>query len=66
MAMAIDRISERELIINGIERNRAVARFVWGGGSWGNINLSILQNFKIEKNCIANFSKCFANSLLMF
>ena len=58
---------ERELC----NASRAVARFllVGGGASWGNINLSIkicLQNFKIEKNCIGNFSKCFANSLINF
>ena len=37
--------------------SRVVARMFFGG-SWGNMNLSIktlLQNFKIEKNCIANF-----------
>ena len=37
---------------------RAVARILWGGGSWANINLAIktfMQNFKIENNCIANF-----------
>ena len=51
----------------GLQQGRSQG-FIGGGGKLGNINLSIktfLQNFKIEKNCIANFSKCFTNSLLI-